>query len=373
MTEPVRSYSAALAQFIEAATARGAALERFDVPGKGPDGEALSTDVARLGSASAERLLIITSGTHGNEGLGGSAVQHDLLVGLDRLVAPHGGTLPGDCAIVLIHAVNPWGFAHHRRQTEANIDLNRNFRDWSVEAPDRPVYASLHGQLCPDTIDPSSEAMFAEMANALVAEHGMAWVQARFTEGQWQFPDGLYYGGDDAAPENKRLQSIVAAHVSGCRHALLIDVHTGMGAYGDHLLLAGVSNDSPQAAWLRNSFSPQRVVALRDQGEAHGGRWPTVDGKMTTAIQRAHRDIRIEAVTIEFGTMIGGTVFMAERREHWAWRTHGAGTPEHRRHAEALLAAMVPPDPLWHARMLDGARATITDGWRALVGEGEAR
>ena len=37
--------------------------------------------------------------------------------------------------VVLLHAINPWGFSWARRVTEDNVDLNRNFRDFSRPAP----------------------------------------------------------------------------------------------------------------------------------------------------------------------------------------------------------------------------------------------
>src|SRR5690606_39367139 len=41
--------------------------------------------------------------------------------------------LPEDTAVLLIHAINPYGFSHIRRVNEDNIDLNRNFRDFETE------------------------------------------------------------------------------------------------------------------------------------------------------------------------------------------------------------------------------------------------
>jgi len=369
-----RDYAVARSLFLDGAAAAGAGVEAWPVAGAGPDGGALFTDVARIGPATARRLLLITSGTHGNEGHCGSAVQSDLLLSsLPLLLDPHGGQLPADFAIVLIHAVNPWGFAHARRQTEANVDLNRNFRDWSITPPDRPVYAELHPSLCPTSIDAASEAEFVAMAGALIEEHGIAWVQARLSEGQWSHSDGHYYGGAGPAPENLQLHRIMSEHLQGVEEALLIDVHTGMGAYGDHILLAGTGRATEEGRWLAHAFPPQRLFAMESDGEAVGGRWPTLDGKMTRAIQKTHPEINLHALSIEFGTFNGSSVFMAERRENWAWRCHGAGTAEQRKQAETLLGAMVPDDPLWQARVIAGARATVTDGLRALVGEGPER
>ncbi len=49
----------------------------------------------------------------------------------------------------MIHAVNPFGFSHLKRTNEDNIDLNRNFNDFSTPYPDNPVYEEVHDLLVP--------------------------------------------------------------------------------------------------------------------------------------------------------------------------------------------------------------------------------
>lgn len=368
MSRVPASLADARARFLAAARACGAVLDAHPL-----DGDAqLFTDVARIGPDGAGRLLAILSGIHGNEGLAGSAIQTDTLGRLDALLAAHGG-LPGDFALLLVHAVNPWGMAHLRRQTGANVDLNRNFRDWSVPPPARPVYDELHPLLVPGTMDAASDAAFMERAMALLAAHGEAWLQARLTEGQYARPDGLYWGGAGPAPEAVALHAILARHLAGAREALIIDCHTGMGAYGDWLVIAGTAEDTAEGAWLARAFAPQRIHFLASGSEAHGGRWPQTEGKMTCAIAAAHPGIAVRGFSLEFGTHDGTTLFLAERREHWAWRTLGTEHPDRIAAARALLRLMVPDDPPWQERLLAGGRAAIADGLRALVGEGQAR
>lgn len=368
MSPVASTYAEARAGFLAAARARGAALEAHPLEGH----FALATDVARLGPEGAGRVLVILSGIHGNEGLAGSAIQRDTLGRLEALFAAHGG-LPEDLALVMVHAVNPWGMAHMRRQTEANVDLNRNFRDWSVPPPARPVYRDLHPLVVPQEMNEAGEAAFLERAMGLLADHGEAWLQARLTEGQYEVPDGLYFGGSGAEPETVTLHAILARQLAGAREALLIDCHTGMGAWGDWLVIAGTATGAPEGRWLARAFPPQRIHFLASHGEAAGGRWPQTEGKMTSAIAAAHPEVAVRGFSLEFGTHGGERVFMAERREHWAWARLGAGHPERLAAARDLLRLMVPDDPLWQERLIDGARACIADGLRALVGEGRAR
>jgi Protein of unknown function (DUF2817) len=75
----------------------------------GPTGEELATDTAWVGPASAKKVLVTTSATHGVEGYFGSATQ------VEWLRRATGDTLPQDVAALHIHAINPYGFAWMRR------------------------------------------------------------------------------------------------------------------------------------------------------------------------------------------------------------------------------------------------------------------
>jgi len=55
------SYSEARDKFLAAARVAGAVTYRYDNPTKGPEGESLSTDVARLGPDDASRVVVTIS------------------------------------------------------------------------------------------------------------------------------------------------------------------------------------------------------------------------------------------------------------------------------------------------------------------------
>ena len=113
------NYADARNAFVAAATKRGAALESLDHPRTGPAGEPLFTDLAWVGPRDAPNVLMIMSGTHGVEGLCGSACQIDWLLQETEL--------PEGVAVLLVHLINPFGTAWEQRGTEDDIDLNRNF------------------------------------------------------------------------------------------------------------------------------------------------------------------------------------------------------------------------------------------------------
>ena len=130
------SYTRARAKFLKAAADASGAVRSFLHPEKKtPDGEPLAIDVACFGDRKAARQALFVSGTHGQEGFSGSAVQ----IGWMAEGGP--SRLQKDVGVVLVHGLNPYGFAHFTRTTENNVDLNRNFIDRVAgSAPTNPHY-----------------------------------------------------------------------------------------------------------------------------------------------------------------------------------------------------------------------------------------
>src|ERR1044071_5087690 len=137
------SYSEARDKFLAAARLAGATTYRYDNPRKGPKGESLSTDVARLGNDDASRVVVTISSTHGVEGYCGSGFQVDWLAGVGA------ARLPPDTAVPFVDATTPSGFAGTRRVTEERNDLNRNYVDHSRPYPVNEGYLAIADDLVP--------------------------------------------------------------------------------------------------------------------------------------------------------------------------------------------------------------------------------
>ena len=174
--------------FLDACADAGAMHECFRNPRADPQGEPLHTDVALLGRRDARNALVLCSGTHGVEGFAGSAIQTGLLrEGIGSRLGP-------ETSILMIHAINPFGFAHLRRANEDNVDLNRNFIDHT-----RPHPASLDYDALADILAPTAWwplATGASIARLLIHRitRGKAALQAAITGGQYTHPQGLFYG-----------------------------------------------------------------------------------------------------------------------------------------------------------------------------------
>lgn len=343
------SYASARGRFALAADRAGARLDIFTHDSAhAPDGGTLSTDVAVLGPADAENALLIVSGTHGPEGFVGSAAQIALLDAL----ATRAEALA--VRVVLVHAINPWGFAHISRTTENNVDLNRNFIDWDQSPPANTVYDELHPYLCPpERTEPARQA--AEAARlAWIARHGMDAYVDGTARGQYSHADGVHYGGAGREWSNRTLKTAVRRHLDGARRVALIDWHTGLGEPGEPFFLC--FNEPGSAAW-------QRACGWwgRDNVETSGGfegaRRPRYDGLLFHGVQQFIAPAELTGAVIEFGTRSPDDMLLALQADQQL--KFGGALSDAQRTAlrEQVLESFSPSSPSWQQRVLGHAMA----------------
>ena len=209
--------------FRTAAQRAGAESLEYPHPLHGPNGEALTTDVALLGRRDSPKWMVLISGTHGVEGAFGSACQSAWLT----QDSPR--NLPDDTAILMVHLINPWGTAWTRRSNEDNVDLNRNFIDWQNGAPDNARYAGLHDAfVCREWEGPDRIKADEELAAARTSL-GQTGLTSIIEAGQYDFPDGMFYGGDCPVWSNRTLNEILTSFVGEARDVIVFDLHTGAG------------------------------------------------------------------------------------------------------------------------------------------------
>jgi len=220
------SYSEARDKFLAAARIAGATTYRYDNPTKGPGGEALSTDIARLGPDDASKLVVTISSTHGVEGYCGSGFQVDWLAHVGM------AGLPAGTAALFVHAINPYGFAWTRRVTEEGNDLNRNYVDHGKPYPVNEGYLEIADDLVPaDVSEAGIKAADSRLAAYRKKVGDVAYFRA-VSGGQYSHPDGMFFGGGGPAWSNRTLHAIADKFLKGRKDVAVIDFHTGLGPYG---------------------------------------------------------------------------------------------------------------------------------------------
>lgn len=337
------SYAIARQKFLKSCMDAGLKVDAHLHPLKGRDGEELSMDVACDGAADAKHLLIVSSACHGVEGHCGSGVQVFALYDDEwREKARAAGV-----AVMYVHALNPHGFSHRRRVTNENVDLNRNFVDFSQPLPVNAAYAKLHALLLPDAWPPTAENQAA--VTAWIAEHGTPAYQSAVTGGQYQFADGLFFGGQAPTWSNQTFRKVLKKHGQSARKLAWIDLHTGLGPNGIGERIFACRDD--KAAYARaNAWwgTPAAPVPSIYDGSSTSA---FLTGLMWSAMYEECPDAEYTAIALEFGTQPILEVTGALRADHWLHKH-----PE----APAELTSAI------RARMLE-AFYTDTDAWKGQI------
>ena len=353
------SYGIARARLRELADAAGAAREHHEIEIAQRAGDSLTIDVATIGSDKPRWAVVISSGLHGVEGYFGSAVQLAWLAGLQ---SSHAGK-NGDGRFVLIHGVNPYGFQELRRTNEDNVDLNRNFLPAPGDyhgAPDG--YCALDAFLNP-ALPPSSLDPYYVKALWHIWRRGLPALKSSIAGGQYEFPRGLFYGGNRPAQSAKIVQENFGRWIAGATDVLHIDLHSGLGKYGEYKLLVNAAPVSPEIDWFRRVFGESCVEAAVD---AAGMAYKT-SGSMGAwlANHYAHIDYRFAAA--EFGAYPILRVLAALRAENRAHYYGRPGDRSYRRAKTELLECFCPHDKTWRETVVRQALQLIELGSGAIA------
>ncbi|WP_112324377.1 DUF2817 domain-containing protein [Oceanibium sediminis] len=304
------------------------------------DTMAYGVDVARIGAPDAKQVLFVLSGVHGTELEAGAIAQQDLL-----------HRLPDECpehtAIVLIHGVNPYGCAHLSRTDENNVDPNRNVRARLDQTPRNEAYDQLHAALCPqDWEGPVRDAAEQQLA-AFIEQNGMRVLTQEVLRGQYDHPDGLFYGGRSVSWTVQTLQSLLETHAKGATRLAILDIHTGVGPKG----------------W-------GELIRL-DRAAVEGAEWSGIGGCVCDLADRVPTEQLPLKVIIEFGTRDFRRVVDALRGDTWL-RYHEATEAQRADIKKQLYTALVCANPEWRAGVISQTRTAARALLRDLCGAATA-
>ena len=286
------SYSEARSKSLAAARASGAQLAHYHHPGaQGPQGEALYLDAATLGDPGAPNVMVIGCGTHGIEGY---AAPRRKARGCSMAAQTHsGGHGRGAAARTQSLGLRP-RTARHRGKCRSQPD----FADHTKPYPANPGYAELHAGITPECWD---EASISGVFSALDA-FATAAANKRFrmptTAGSIRIRTGC---SSAASARNGRTGHFATrcARTRATRGARgIIDLHTGIGAFLDHVFLCFHQPGSPAYERARAWWGER---AVNRQGSTHKA-LAHYSGLLVDAFQAELPQAETTAVVIEFGT-----------------------------------------------------------------------
>ena len=348
-------YQAARAKFLSACDSAGGVVTNYQNPHAGPSGEPLFTDVCTIGDPEADAALTLCSGTHGVEGFAGSGIQTGLL--RDGLAS----WLPCGVRVVMIHALNPYGFAHLRRVNEDNVDVNRNFVDHSKPYPPNDEYDRLSKAMVPDNLSLLAKvAAFCQIAT-FRALRGRSALQAAVSRGQYTHEQGLFFGGHFESWSNCTLRSIARHHLEGVARLAFIDFHTGLGPHGQGEIILNEPRTS-RAYERAVAWWGERVKSTKE-GESVSAE---LEGTLKLALSRMLPNTETTGAALEFGTYPPEDVFRAMRAENWLHQNGGASHPRAKRIRARFRRSFYPDTLEWKKMIWTQAKEVVNEALNGL-------
>lgn len=356
------SFSADFAQardkFRDAARGAGGGLEAVSHPLRGPDNGELTTDVAWLGPRNAERVLVMISATHGVEGFCGSGAQ------VDWLRRGESDRLPAGLAVMMIHAINPHGFAWLRRVTHENVDLNRNWIDFDATPPANAGYDALAEMIVPDDWSEDSQARAAKVLGAYATEHGFAALQQAVSGGQYRHPHGVFYGGDGPTWSRQTQTALFDQLLKQAGRVGILDYHTGLGPWGFGEQIVTDPPDSPGFARARAWFGG--AVTSPSGGNSTSA---DIKGDGLAAAPTLLAHAQVTGMALEFGTLPVMAVLNALRADAWLHAQGDLASPRGREIKTAVRDAFYGDADDWKGMVAGQSLIAIRQAISGLCGE----
>ena len=267
-------------------------------------------------------LIVLTTGVHGMEGYIGSVM-------LDVFFEEIYPTLNTENTGVLVVAnVNPYGMKYMRRYNENNVDLNRNFiLDWDnfdlSSNKDYPVVK--------DFLQPEGEignalwheaGFYLSLAKQVVAT-GADKVSDALLTGQYEYQQGVYYGGKGDEKSTAYLKGVFADCLDGeYENIVHIDIHSGYGPRYNMVIFNSVYETMTEAE-TKQAFAYDYVIS-HDSESFYATTGDTTDFFYRLADSKG-TDKELFSTCFEFGTIGDSFVdsilslkyTVDENRQHW--------------------------------------------------------
>ncbi len=316
-------------------------------------------------SEESKNLIVLTTGVHGIEGYIGSVM-------LDVFFEEIYPTLnTKDTGVLIVANVNPYGMKYMRRYNENNVDLNRNFiEDWdNFDLSSNTEYPKVDKFLQPE----------GKMGNAFWHEAGFYLSLAKeaiFTgadtisdallTGQYEYPDGVYYGGNGDEKSTAYLKSVFNDCLeSDYENIIHVDIHSGYGPRYNMVIFNSVQDPSTEAESVAE-IGYDYIIA-QDSEEFYVTYGDTTDYFYRLAKSK-NSDKNLYSTCFEFGT-IGDGFFdsilslkytVDENRQH-RFPTNNKITAEVVR--QNYLELFYPTETEWRTKTI----ADFTDAFNGVI------
>ena len=303
-----KDYGQARSRFLDAASRFAerdslAIVRTFNVPSR-KDSELFTDSLFLPAKSRKQTLFLLVSGVHGVEAYLGSALQ---LMFLEEILPLVDRERTG---VLMLHVMNPFGFKYCRRNTENNVNLNRNFAPAdSLFQTENAGYERVAALV--DAREPAGGPLESFLkAGGLIADcllrrgFSGAELNQALAQGQYRHPKGLEFGGFKREPQVEHFTEIAREAMKGYEEIVLFDLHTGLG---ERYQLHVIPVDEPaarDAKLLAKFFDFEKDKDLFAYTPSDTAGFYKTYGDLNTLIPAmAEAGQRTLALTFEFGTL----------------------------------------------------------------------
>ena len=300
-------------------------------------------------------LIVLTTGVHGMEGYIGSVM-------LDVFFGDVYPTLDTEKTGILVVAnVNPYGMKYYRRYNESNVDLNRNFiLDWdNFDLSSNKEYPKVKEFLGPEGKIGNAlwheAGFYLSLAKTAITD-GADTVSDALLTGQYEYPQGVYYGGNGDEASTVYLKDVFGKCLdSNYENIVHIDIHSGYGPRYNMVIFNSVYETMNEAESVE-AYGYDYVIAY-DSESFYATTGDTTDFFYRLADQKG-AEADLYSTCFEFGT-IGDAFFdtilslkytVDENRNHW-YPTDNATAAEVVR--QTYLELYYPTETAWRQKTVE--------------------
>jgi hypothetical protein len=221
-------------------------------------------------------------------------------------------------------------------------------------------YRDLDGLLNPPS-PPSRLEPFVLKALPSLLRHGFRALKNAVAQGQYEFPQGVFYGG--SAPS--RTQQILAEHLPSWlgapQRVTHLDWHTGRGSFGSYALCVDLPAESRRVANLRGTFGDEAIESFDPNGVLY-----EIQGALGPWLEQLLPQVQYDCLLAEFGTYNAIRVLEAMRFENRAHLYAQRNPALLERARSQMLEAFCPHSRAWRKQVLKRAHRVIEQAISAL-------
>ncbi len=178
--------------------------------------------------------------------------------------------------------------------------------------------------------------------------------------GQYDFPQGLFFGGKGPSQSARIMQGSFENWVGGARDIIHIDFHSGLGNFSAYKLLLVTPPDAPESVWYYNTYGREFVEPLAN---AEGTAYQTA-GVLGDWLARNLAERNYRFVAAEFGTYSVIRVLGALRAENRAHFYCDPGERAYQRAKTELLECFCPRNASWRVPVVERGLRIIDQSLR---------